>query len=161
MAAGVAALAGASTLHPQLRLAYNASASAPMGWYAVHPAVRLRTGEYVLARLPQNVRELAAGRGYLPRSVPVLKRIAAMTGQHVCVHATRIEIGGSAVAIAQARDRHGRELSVWNGCRVLLEGELFLLNVDSASSFDSRYFGPLDVSFVLGRATPLLTSTSR
>jgi type IV secretory pathway protease TraF len=44
-------------------------------------------------------------------------------------------------------------LLAWNGCRQLVERELFLLNPSNRASFDSRYLGPLDASFVLGVAT--------
>jgi type IV secretory pathway protease TraF len=53
-----------------------------------------------------------------------------------------------------------RPLPAWSQCRVLLDGELFLLNPTRADSFDSRYFGPLDASFVRGRALPLFTSSA-
>lgn len=45
---------------------YNASASAPIGFYRVLPAWPLERGELVLARTPPAVRSLAAERGYLP-----------------------------------------------------------------------------------------------
>jgi type IV secretory pathway protease TraF len=68
-----------------------------------------------------------------------------------------IIIDGHAVAEAQLRDRLGRPLPVWRGCRTLLEGEVFLLNTDHESSLDGRYFGPLGVDTIIGRATPIWT----
>jgi type IV secretory pathway protease TraF len=41
-----------------------------------------------------------------------------------------------------------------------MQGELFLLNSSHPASFDSRYFGPLDRSFVIGKAVPLWTFAS-
>jgi type IV secretory pathway protease TraF len=38
-----------------------------------------------------------------------------------------------------------------------MRNELFLLNPDKLASFDSRYFGPVTVSRVWGRAIPLWT----
>jgi len=40
---------------------------------------------------------------------------------------------------------------------VLGVDELFLLNATNLGSFDSRYFGPIDASFVRGRALLLVT----
>src|SRR5665213_2554473 len=146
---------------PSLQLIYNASDSAPRGWYRVtHPA-RFHVGDYVVARLPEQVAALAATRGYLPRSVPVLKRIAAVAGQRVCVKNGEVVIRVQQVARTLDVDFSGRPLTAWRHCRRLLAGELFLLNSSAAGSFDSRYFGPIDASFVRGIAVPLATFLSR
>lgn len=134
---------------------YNASDSAPRGWYHVRHPAYLRVGDYVIAQLPQQVAELAAQRGYLPRTVPVLKRIAAVAGQRVRERSGEVEIDGVPLARTRDADSRGRPLLPWRHCRVLLHDELFLLNTASPDSFDSRYFGPLDVSYVRGEAVPL------
>jgi type IV secretory pathway protease TraF len=36
-------------------------------------------------------------------------------------------------------------------------GEVFLMNWDEPASLDSRYFGPIPLSAILGRAEPLWT----
>jgi conjugative transfer signal peptidase TraF len=156
MLLGVAALAFAAWVRPGLRLVYNASDSAPRGWYRVARREHLQVGNYVIARLPEAVAALAASRGYVPRSVPVLKRIAAVEGQVTCVRKGIVSVNGARVASTLEVDGRGRPLTAWRHCRRLLKGELFLLNPAAPASFDSRYFGPLDVSFVLGQATPLL-----
>ena len=51
----------------------------------------------------------------------------------------------------------GNPLPVWRGCRVVAEGELFLMNGQVRDSLDGRYFGPLPASAVIGRAIPLYT----
>jgi len=146
---------------PPLQVIYNASESAPRGWYRVgHPA-QLRVGDYVVAQLPEQIAALAVARGYLPRSVPVLKRIAAVAGQRVCVKNGAVKVGMQQVARTLDVDFSGRPLTAWRHCRLLLMGELFLLNPSAAGSFDSRYFGPIDASFVRGVAVPLATFLSR
>ena len=42
-------------------------------------------------------------------------------------------------------------------CRVIRDGELFLMNWDVRDSLDGRYFGPVPASSVIGRALPLWT----
>ena len=143
------------------RLVYNPSESAPRGWYVIHPVSDLRIGDYVIVRLPRHVAIFAAERRYLPLGVPVLKRIAATQGHRVCVMDERVLIDGLPVARTRSFDGQHRPLIAWSHCRELLDGELFLLNVNSASSFDSRYFGPVDISFVRGRATALRTANER
>lgn len=142
-------------IHPALRLVYNASESAPRGFYVVTPVARLSIGDYVVARLPRDVERFAAERGYLPRGVPVLKQVLAVPGQSVCGRDGWFYVDGAAVARPLVEDAQHRSLNTWEGCRLLLPGEFFLLNPAASGSFDSRYFGPLDISYVRGRATRL------
>ena len=157
-ALGVLAIAVSALVKPDIRLVYNPTQSAPRGWYVVHPEAQLEVGDYVIAQLPREIGAFAAKRDYLPRHVPVLKRIAATAGQRVCVRDGAVLIDGAAVATTLTRDGKRRSLSAWSHCRRLETGELFLLNVSTPSSFDSRYFGPIDVSFVRGRANLLWTT---
>jgi type IV secretory pathway protease TraF len=84
----------------------------------------------------------------------LIKRIAATAGQAVCEMRGEVYIDGVFVGSARSRDYAGRPLDAWSGCHVLSNDELFLLSTH-ASSFDSRYFGPVGVSNVEGRAVPL------
>src|SRR5262249_44463062 len=68
---------------PLPRLVYNATASAPLGFYRLIPAGHLARGDLVLAHLPEAAARLAADRRYLPLSVPVVKRVAALAGDLV------------------------------------------------------------------------------
>ena len=155
MTVGVSALVWAAWAKPAIRIIYNASDSAPRGLYIVSPATALQVGDYVVARLPEATANFAAARGYLPRSVPVLKQIAALPGQQVCIRNGSVYVDGIAVARTLNEDGKHRPLAPWKACRLLVDGEIFLLNSANPASFDSRYFGPLDVSFVRGRAVHL------
>ena len=154
---GVLAGVLAVVLHPSIRLIYNASDSAPRGFYRVAPATALKRGDYVVAMLPEEVARFAAARGYLPQSLPVLKRIAAVAGQRVCVEDAIVSIDGKPITRALDSDSKQRPLVAWKHCRALQADELFLLNPTHPASFDSRYFGPLDSSFVRGQAIALWT----
>lgn len=140
---------------PRPLLIYNASASAPLGFYRVLPAEPLRRGEFVLARTPDSVRELAAERDYLPATVPLVKRIAAVGGDTVCAIHRAITIDGRHVADQLVADSRGRPLPIWSGCQTLRPDEIFLLMQGVPDSFDGRYFGPIPVSAVIGRLVPL------
>lgn len=153
MLAGAVLVVGSLFAGRSRRLVYNPSDSAPRGFYVVEEPVDVRVGDYVIARLPVATAEVAADRGYLPRSVPVLKQVAAAGGQLVCITGDSVFIDTNAVAKVIAKDARGRPLRAWDQCRRLTEHEVFLLNPTSAASYDSRYFGPLDVSFLRGRAT--------
>jgi type IV secretory pathway protease TraF len=41
------------------------------------------------------------------------------------------------------RDHLGRTLPGWQGCRIVADHEVFLMNWQSENSHDNRYFGPL------------------
>jgi hypothetical protein len=48
-------------------------------------------------------------------------------------------------------------MPAWQACRRLVGDELFLLSANP-ESFDRRYFGPVSVDAVIGRAQPLCWS---
>src|SRR6185312_13519037 len=125
------------------RIFYNASESAPRGWYWLTPSISYRTGMRVFAILPGNAVALADKRRYLPRTVPILKPIAAVAGDAVCESTGIVRINGELVARALPRDSQDRPLQAWSGCRALSTEQYFLLSRDSEASFDSRYFGPV------------------
>ncbi|MDX4953650.1 S26 family signal peptidase [Delftia acidovorans] len=156
---GLAALAWASFVRPTAHVVNNPSDSVPVGWYRIEPAYSpsrpLPVNSIVLARLPADVAALAAQRGYLPSHIPLLKRVGAVAPQHVCIVAGIVRIDGVPVAAVLPADRRGRPLSSWPDCRRLHPGELFLLSTTNPASFDSRYFGPIQASAVIGTAQPI------
>lgn len=135
------------------RFVWNASASVPIGLYAIRPIERLEVAELVLARPPGALAAFLADGGYVPLGVPLLKRIAALPGHTVCRKGLDVTLDGVTLAVARERDRRGRPLPHWSGCRTLGDGEVFLLNRDEPSSLDGRYFGPLPASSIVGRAS--------
>ncbi|MFA7269689.1 MAG: S26 family signal peptidase [Sterolibacterium sp.] len=171
-AAGLAALAWASFLpdhmRPLPRLTYNPSDSVAVGWYRVDPLDHragslpspLSVNSIVLVPLPADAAALAAQRGYLPTRVPLLKRVGAIAPQEVCIAGGIVRIDGVPSAAVLRADRLGRPLPSWQQCRRLAPGELFLLSVTNPASFDSRYFGPVSASTVLGVAHPVWLETS-
>ena len=166
-ACGFAALAWASFVSPLPRLTYNPSDSVAVGWYRVDPLDHragslpspLSVNSIVLVPLPAEAGALAAQRGYLPTRVPLLKRVGAIAPQEVCIAGGIVRINGVPSAAVLRADRLGRPLHAWPQCRRLEPGELFLLSVTNAASFDSRYFGPVRASAVLGVAHPVWLET--
>jgi conjugative transfer signal peptidase TraF len=157
MAAATALAALTFGPKPVPRLVWNASESVPMGLYGVQPAYRLIVTDLVVAFPPEPLATFLAERGYLPHRVPLIKRILALPEQTVCRTDLAISVDGIEMGAARERDRRGRPLPVWQGCRLVRNGELFLMNWDEPASLDSRYFGPLPLAVVIGRAIPLWT----
>jgi conjugative transfer signal peptidase TraF len=139
------------------KLIWNSTASVPLGLYAITTADHLAIGNRVAIDPPEPLATFLAERGYLPRGVPLLKTIAAIQRQRVCRIGSKIIIDGKAVGETRARDRLGRELPVWQGCRCISEGEFFLMNASVPDSFDGRYFGPTPATAIIGKAVPLWT----
>jgi conjugative transfer signal peptidase TraF len=157
MAAATALAALTIAPKPVPRLVWNASESVPTGLYAVQPARRLIVTDLVVAFPPEPLATFLADGGYLPRGVPLIKRVLALPEQMVCRNDFAITVDGIEMGAARERDRRGRPLPVWQGCRVVRNGEVFLMNWDEPASLDSRYFGPLPLAVVVGRAVPLWT----
>ena len=148
------------SVHERVFLVYNPTDSVPRGWYqvgSIGSAAALQVGSIVLARLPVAAAAFAGQRRYLPNGVPILKRIGAISPQSVCVREQVVLIDGAVAATARTHDGARRPLQAWQQCRRLANGELFLLSDTNPASFDSRYFGPIATSAVLGIARPLWT----
>jgi conjugative transfer signal peptidase TraF len=137
---------------------WNVSGSMPTGLYRVRPEPHPTVGTLVVAYPPEPLATWLADGRYLPHGVPLLKPILALGGQTVCRAGFVITIDGRDVGAAQERDRSGRSLPVWQGCRMIGDDEVFLMNPNEPASLDSRYFGPIPVSTIVGRAEPLWTS---
>lgn len=150
-------IGGLSFVHISPRLMWNASASAPIGLYSLDRATHLALTDLVALDAPEPLASFLAERGYLPHGVPLLKRVAGLPGQQVCRIGARITVDGVAMGDALDRDRLGRELPVWQGCRRIAEGEIFLMNWSVEDSFDGRYFGPIPTGSIIGRGTPVWT----
>ena len=146
-----------SVFHPAPRLLWNASASVPIGLYAVRRALPLYVGELVVVTPPKPLAQFFAARRYLPLGVPLVKHVLALSGQTVCRTGRAITVDGTAMGDALERDRLGRALPNWRGCRVLEPGEVFLMNRTPPDSLDGRYFGPLPLTTIVGRADPIWT----
>jgi conjugative transfer signal peptidase TraF len=156
-AAALLALGVPPIARPAPLLLWNASASVPIGLYALSPAGNLTIGELVAVAPPPALGSFLAERGYLPLGVPLLKQIAALPGQIICRVAGTITVDGDAIGTVLARDHLGRPLPAWHGCVSLAAGEVFLMNPAAPASLDGRYFGALPARTIIGRAVPLWT----
>jgi conjugative transfer signal peptidase TraF len=138
-------------------LIWNASESAPIGFYTVRPASHLEITDLVAVNAPEPLAGLMVERGYIARGVPLMKRVAGLPGQQVCRRGRTIAVDGIEMGEALEHDRRGRDLPVWQGCQTIADGELFLMNWDVRDSLDGRYFGPIPTSSIIGRELPLWT----
>lgn len=159
MLAGIGLLTAPALTGQRPWLIWNASASEPVGLYWVEAPDRVANGDLVAVAPPEALADYVGARGYLPRGVPLIKRVAALAGTEVCRAGAIVTVGGHVAGVARVQDSRDRPLPVWSGCRTLRAGEVFLMN-GAPDSFDGRYVGPLPAATIVARLTPIWTDRS-
>jgi len=126
----------------------NIEPSVPVGVYRLH-AVRtpLTRGMLVLLPVPLSVQH------WKSRWTPLLKPVAAVAGDQVCVTEEELTIGDEPYGRIYHEAR-GYPLPHMAGCLTIGEGHIFVAS-QTYRSLDSRYFGPVPVPEVRALATPL------
>jgi conjugative transfer signal peptidase TraF len=143
------ALIGAAQL---LGITINSTPSMPVGVWQVAPVARaVEIGDIVVVCLPEDVADVGLRRGYIEHgacpngSAPILKFVAARSGDTVTIDARGISVDGMRLPHSRraSRDGHGRALaSVAPGTYRIGDGELWLWT-PYGGSWDSRYFGAI------------------
>jgi conjugative transfer signal peptidase TraF len=139
-------------------IVYNASGSAPIGWYRIEHRPPSR-GDIVVIRPSETLRSLLAAHAFLPPGIPLLKRVAGIARDRVCRSAGVVFVDGEPIAEALEQDQNGRPLPVWEGCFTLFEGQFFVVQLHPFS-FDSRYFGPVSECQIIGVAHQIWASNA-
>lgn len=145
-------------------LRLNTTPSEPLGlWRIVLLDRPAQVGDRLFVCLPRTAPfEEARRRGYLRFGLcsgwrgPLIKQVAALAGAHIIVgHSVAIDGVPLPNSILRAHDGEGRALAPFVG-GIVPEGAAFL-HSGFEGSYDSRYFGPVPLDGVLGRAVPLFT----
>lgn len=101
---------------PTAHYIWNASESVPIGLYLVQPTGRLFVTELVAVEPPEPLATFLADGLYLPRGIPMLKRVLALPKQTVCRDRLTVTVENIEVGKARERDSWGRPLPNWQGC---------------------------------------------
>src|SRR5712691_10545028 len=96
-------------------LLMNLTPSVPRGLYRVTPCTAVTRGMLVVVPPPTSVAALLVARGYLAPQTPLLKPVAALAGDQVCVDANGVRINGTWMAPVDTVDMSGRPLPSWHG----------------------------------------------
>jgi len=159
-----AAIAAAITIGHAAGLRFNFTHSAPSGlWHVQRTDVSaLGRGELVEVCPPAStIVRLMADRGYLEPGdcaetnvTPLLKPIAAVAGDRVTIAQGRaVTVNGHTLPNTAPM----KAIPAWqDGSYTVAPGQVWLFSTYSAGSFDSRYFGPVNIASVRARATPIL-----
>lgn len=142
----------------------NLTPSEPLGLWRIVPLDRSAGVDDLVFICPPETPRMrqARARGYLRSGLcrggiaPLIKTVIAIAGQHVEIGAS-INVNGRVAPSSDLalRDGNGRPLSPFPSGFVP-RGQVFL-HSPFLGSYDSRYFGPLPASGILGLAQQVLT----
>jgi type IV secretory pathway protease TraF len=146
----ISLIGAASVIADQNRLIWNRTQSAPIGLYLLSDGPLTLNGWAVVSAKSEAARWTSA-HGFTGADWPLVKQIAGLPGDEICREDETILINQSVVAEALVEAYGGITLPRWQGCHVLQDGEVFLLN-DHPRSLDGRYFGIMQDSDLDGVA---------
>lgn len=138
-------------MHHQFIL--NLSSSVPLGVYFLNGSENYMRGDLVLFDVPDNAKSLIYGRGFLPEGWPLIKKIGALPGDRVCIDET-LTINGTILGPVLKADNKSRALPQMRGCFSVAPGYFFPI-ATTARTIDGRYFGPVAINTIKGKATPI------
>lgn len=163
--AGVAVLATAA-LAQAGGIRINTTRSIPLGIYSVSDAVVGKGADVLICPPPGPLFAEARSRGYLGAGFCaggygyLMKRIVATAGDVVTVADEGVRVNGVLLpaSVPRAVDAGGRALPRFRTEAYTLGGtEVLLMSPASPTSFDGRYFGPVDRAQIQAVLTALLT----
>jgi conjugative transfer signal peptidase TraF len=148
-------------------LRINATSSMPRGLWRLAADDRTPSKKDIIAVCPPDgpITALARKRGYIgagrcPNGLePLLKPVVAVAGDQVTVSAAGITVNGQNLpqSVPLRLDSAGRPIEAYSfGAYRVPPGMAWIVSGYSPNSFDSRYFGPVPVANIEGRAMPVL-----
>jgi conjugative transfer signal peptidase TraF len=135
----------------------NLSDSEPWGIYQLMPFNgHLITGELVIMEVPVQAHPFVYGRGWLPQGGLLLKNIGAIPGDQIIIENSRIMINQKYIGPVFNHDSQGKPLPEIRGSFRIQPGYFLPLATAIPNSFDGRYFGPVSLRLIVGKAKPVL-----
>ena len=145
----------------------NHTPSLPIGIWRIEPLRGTPGPGQIVSFCPPDtpVMREARERGYIGKGrcpggyQPMLKPVAAIGGDTVSVAAHGITVNGDLITNSArlALGTHAN-LCLPEGTYQVETGQVWLLSSHHPRSFDSRYFGPVPIQVMIGRAKPWVTT---
>lgn len=142
----------------------NLTPSEPLGLWRIVPLDRPVAVNELVFICPPATAEMgeARARGYLrsgscPGGVaPLIKRVIAIAGQHVEIGAS-VSVEGRVVSSSSLASRDGKDRPLAPFMSGAVPPGYVFLHSSFPGSYDSRYFGPVPASGILGLAQEVFT----
>jgi conjugative transfer signal peptidase TraF len=129
----------------------------PKGLYYLSHTDIIKLGDIVYFPIPIEVKSLVVNeRKWLGKDCCLMKKVAAIEDDFACINGSSLRIR-DVTGVISSLDSLGRPLPSISYCGLLKKGELFVGDITNPKSFDSRYFGPIDMDQVMGVARPIWT----
>lgn len=150
-------IATTAIMLPYKKFVWNATPSMPKGLYYLSYSNTIKPGDIVYFPIPDRVKKLVVDeRKWLKANCSLMKPVVAVEGDFVCVNGTSLQVRGIIGPVSSV-DSLGRPLPAISWCGPLQKGQLFVGDISNPHSFDSRYFGPIEIQDIKGVATPVWT----
>lgn len=147
-------IAAVCSVFAQPLIIYNVTDSLPHGVYRVIKQQTYKRGDLIVFPIPEEVRSLVLERGWMKPDSYLIKPVAAINGDKVWITSGQVFVNGMSFGATKKQDRHGLPLPSFVFNETLSTGKISVLQ-RSDDSFDSRYFGQIDESQIIGRAVPI------
>lgn len=142
-----------STFYGKTLFILNQTKSLPRGFYRVIEQENYRRGDLVVFHIPDTIRTFIQSRFQMPDNAYLMKYIVGLPGDTYTVKDGIFIVENDAIGAVLKHDNNGKPMPVFEYNGVLKSGVLVAkkgLNL----SIDSRYFGPVPRSTIIGRAEP-------
>ncbi len=144
---------------PKKYILYNSTLSLATGFYRLHHTpdiAHLQRDDIVVYVVPEHVRSLVRDRHYLGNDIPLMKPYSARPGDSVCTEGHRVVVHEQTLGLIRDTDSRGRPLPWHRFCGRVPAGQFYSFS-PHAASFDSRHYGPVPLTDIIAKATPLWT----
>lgn len=142
-------------LVPSLNLLFfNFTHSAPKGIYITAWDQEVRAGDYLVMNPPEEIKPYIYGRQWT-KANRLLKRAAALEGEQYAVTDQWITLNEKRAFIYEVDPDNLLLPRLPNGTHTVPENQVLVVSWDVPSSFDSRYFGPIDKALIFKKVVPL------
>jgi type IV secretory pathway protease TraF len=137
-------------------IVYIGTPSVPIGFYRL-TAAPIAEGRLVLFPPPAGLLEYQPFQVRGAHGALLMKPVIATAGRVVCAGADGVTVADRGTFPQDGSDSQGRPLPQYRDCRPMEHGEAFVLSDRVPRSLDSRYFGPVNETTILGVYVPLWT----